>query len=855
MQTDNDTFATACEFTAPSQEEVKDLSQALLTPVNEQDQNDEEENDDEEKEENDDEEHPDHQSADRDEGTGVLDDDNDDNDDDKSVQEKKDPIHTLCKATHAELTNLGKALTCPICQSTYQNAVILPCVHAYCRNCIVQALRVKQECPTCKHAPCSKRSLVECPLLNEMAVAYKRITRAVGWSPSVYSQSVTMTQLPVGDGETTHLVDCHEQLQAAKTWQRAMDSSEENPILRDERAKVVQVNQTAIVQAAVKKRRSSSRGKSLESQKSVSFQAADSSSSIAQEDDETEEHKQQDAVEISEPTETEDTPKDRGDIDDDDDETVGPDPPTVNENKSQDKQSQDDQHRPDNVSTATVPMEIGDDDKEGGTQQEGEEAAIEEPQEDIPIANDDDDDDTVGPQQEEEESADVEQQPQDNTPMANDYDDDDDTVGPQEEEEKAAVEQHPQDNAPMENDDDDDTVGPQKDGEKAAVEQQPQDNDPMANDDDDDDDDNVGPQEEEKAAVEQQPQDNAPMANGDDDDDDTVKLQEKEASASVEQQQEEEDFVIANNDDDEDVDNEQPPAEARRDDGMTTTTGISVGAIVRVQSRTWPGINKPGGVARVAKVHPDSHSYDVAYVLGGTEKSVGAAHIVVVNDESSQSPQQRRRGNTGNELPVSVLQALARDGFDTARTKRKPAVASQKENKKKQGKTTPKSATTTIKKKATKRKEHAQDVIPTKKKSRKAPVEIVLPELDNEDKCKLANERYQKLIEAAMKDGIVHVVVSSLPEDVQAKLDVLVRDTKNQDGKFSFCQKQQVLYILDILIVRSTRSETQGLRGVQPKDDHFGNHACGKQRRPGSRKSENVEGHESITCRRPGRDN
>ena len=69
---------------------------------------------------------------------------------------------------------------------------------------------------------------------------------------------------------------------------------------------------------------------------------------------------------------------------------------------------------------------------------------------------------------------------------------------------------------------------------------------------------------------------------------------------------------------------------------------ISVGRLVEVQSRTWPGINKPGGVARVTNVHyskdddgnDDNNNafllthVDVQYVLGNTkEKHVPVDYV------------------------------------------------------------------------------------------------------------------------------------------------------------------------------------------------------------------------------------
>ena len=64
---------------------------------------------------------------------------------------------------------------------------------------------------------------------------------------------------------------------------------------------------------------------------------------------------------------------------------------------------------------------------------------------------------------------------------------------------------------------------------------------------------------------------------------------------------------------------------------------ITKGSIVVVESRTWPGSNKPGGVARVTAVHhtnlDDSSAsasktkYDVAYVLGGKEKGIEEEYV------------------------------------------------------------------------------------------------------------------------------------------------------------------------------------------------------------------------------------
>jgi hypothetical protein len=60
--------------------------------------------------------------------------------------------------------------------------------------------------------------------------------------------------------------------------------------------------------------------------------------------------------------------------------------------------------------------------------------------------------------------------------------------------------------------------------------------------------------------------------------------------------------------------------------------GIAVGRLVEVQSRTWPGINKPGGIARVTQVHWSSEHavthVDVQYILGSNkEKQVPMDYV------------------------------------------------------------------------------------------------------------------------------------------------------------------------------------------------------------------------------------
>ena len=65
-------------------------------------------------------------------------------------------------------------------------------------------------------------------------------------------------------------------------------------------------------------------------------------------------------------------------------------------------------------------------------------------------------------------------------------------------------------------------------------------------------------------------------------------------------------------------------------DGTAVPRPIAVGDIVNVASRTWPGINKPGGVGLVTNITPVDNSavkYDVTYVLGGRENGIDAQFV------------------------------------------------------------------------------------------------------------------------------------------------------------------------------------------------------------------------------------
>lgn len=90
---------------------------------------------------------------------------------------------------------------------------------------------------------------------------------------------------------------------------------------------------------------------------------------------------------------------------------------------------------------------------------------------------------------------------------------------------------------------------------------------------------------------------------------------------------------------------------------------FSVSSVVRVEARLWAGINKPGGVAQITKVHPSDNGtkYNVRYVMGGQEKDVDAVYIKPHEDgqDEFKSPAKKRRGATSAE-----------EGTDSGQTRR-----------------------------------------------------------------------------------------------------------------------------------------------------------------------------------------
>ncbi|XP_056299731.1 tripartite motif containing 35-28 [Pseudoliparis swirei] len=49
-----------------------------------------------------------------------------------------------------EAMPLRQDLTCPVCQAVFQDPVLLPCSHSFCRECLQKSFQVNKNCPVCR---------------------------------------------------------------------------------------------------------------------------------------------------------------------------------------------------------------------------------------------------------------------------------------------------------------------------------------------------------------------------------------------------------------------------------------------------------------------------------------------------------------------------------------------------------------------------------------------------------------------------------------------------------------------------------------------------------------------------------
>lgn len=256
---------------------------------------------------------------------------------------------------------------------------------------------------------------------------------------------------------------------------------------------------------------------------------------------------------------------------------------------------------------------------------------------------------------------------------------------------------------------------------------------------------------------------------------------------------------------------------------------LNVGDVVDVQSRTWPGVNQPGGVAKVTRVHKNDDDgslfYDVLYVLDRRrEKKVDAVFVSLQTEIDSATKDtsrlscrsSSRRSPKEETIPPELRARLIAEGCDVdgeateralARMDESSAAAAKEntvtlqENHSQtfpKKKVAPKALVESKKRKTDKQtlalKNSAAPVEPTdatrkRRKSDPTPIEAkpelpcVLPHWTDNVKCEKADNYYRRRINAAIIKGMVYLCISFLSEQEENSLKELCRQAKNTKGK------------------------------------------------------------------------
>jgi len=773
----------------------------------------------------------------------------------------------LCRTIQSELQNMGRALTCPLCLSTYRQAVILPrCCHAYCQDCLVRALQTQSKCPTCQQK-CQRRSLVQVPLLNELVQAYKLALRHFGLAPIRYEPSAPMTQIvDPHSQQSDDYVNAHEHLQVARTFARSLQGSSDRKsiALLHEQQQVIAVNRQAVLDAAVTRQTAPSFSQilnsSLEQQAAdVDLEEKDSQVRFAMQDTKmpARESSSQDGPFYSA---VEDVVSDEPALTKQDSTTKSP--PDVNQTTSQPEEQ--------GVSAATGPS-VSSSGKENAPNPSSEETVdpdtpfAKKPFDFSGIESDDDDKKPNDSVQEERKASRRRMSSIMDTCGLFDSDDDDDerNVLPpssgnsnKEGEGKASSDETMEDVQDAAASHDEKTEG--KDKQSATnklgiledVENQEggssetEANDAVM----DQDNQEVAPRE---TATEDFPMEDAAnhqevaaheTATPDGRMEPTAENQQR-ASGEAAMEEAPIDEVAERPEHASRANVAAPDSESEPED-MTETQiqrarpVFDIGSVVRVQARTWPGVNKQGGVGRVTRVHElpgGSVAYDVAYVLGGKEKKVDDTFVSLQENEfettvvekpergSSRGRKSHRIAKLEDEIPPQLLEQLAAEGFDTkgvavpSRTAGVVTPAEAKENsksaKKERNKTKRRPQREKEETQPSKRRKIGKAIssrltkFASKARSEKTNIASAsLPEISDEEKCATADVLYKNRIESAMKKSLIHVVASGLSDHDMESLRALCKDMKKNKGKGTRVNLTRLMAFADAFLFLQSKS-------------------------------------------------
>jgi hypothetical protein len=157
-----------------------------------------------------------------------------------------------------EVEEMGKALKCPICQSTLDQPCLLSCIHAFCRDCIftyyTKSARGAACCPICKAPIATKRSITPSDHLADIVSAFKRNVQAFGLAPIVYSPKATgilLTQLSSQEQEEDQapsLSDCREHLSVSISMKESLLTDKPTTVEQQKKATFLIAAQEKVIQ-------------------------------------------------------------------------------------------------------------------------------------------------------------------------------------------------------------------------------------------------------------------------------------------------------------------------------------------------------------------------------------------------------------------------------------------------------------------------------------------------------------------------------------------------------------------------------------------------------------------------------
>lgn len=640
-------------------------------------------------------------------------------------------VSEVCETVLQELENMRKALTCSLCLSTYTDAVLLPqCNHSYCRECLLHALQLAQRCPQCQQKA-QRRSLVDAPLLNRLVRTYKQTARAFGRAPITYQASMALTQLPDSSSDAhTSMAHIHQHLQVAQTFGKVLAQNPDRALWYHEQQQVIQANQRHLLETALKQK--------PPDPSQLAQEAREQYAADAELDDFYSVEGGGGDVPVAEvatatrpAVEADQTPRvdNKRAIEDGYDSDITTDEiPVASDDRSLDSEATTDELPPrvsfSNKTEMIVPKQV-----QVSPREVNQPITANNASELSPVAENDE------------------------------FVDPDDLFDNKDEASKDARRLSEKEH------DAESTTPPVADPKMLAqLDATNEDAEVTANDDSVD-----GAMEDEATEPSE-----AKASPSDDD------IDEKENVATRSSR-----FSFDRLTTPPSKSPTKPPSSHKslRIDTTPSRRSLefSVGDLVYVSARTWPGINKPGGMGRVAQVHAYG-AYDINYVLGGRERRVDASFVSPPDEgelgRSSASRSKRIATKKEEEIPGSLLKKLAAEGFDTGA----PVV--------------------TAKRKRPTRKAVPAEEPPTKKaRSALSCVECLVPgrsqgavkeafdvsQLSEEELCANADAFYSKRLQKAVQKGQIHIVASSLSESETKKLRKLCKDSKTRGRSKGHC--------------------------------------------------------------------